>query len=138
MALPAAVVSFKVIPKLTCFQDNAPSYPFHGRNLEIFFEGIANLTPDFPSCRTGGVGCNAFWYFCFHSDLSLVRSEVCLKPDPCIGSTPHPGCNRHHQDDIFSREFLQTFICHCYWVGGRSNVSTKGLARFSRRFLSLV
>ena len=30
--------------------------------------------------------------------------------------------NSHHQDyRIFSRECQDTFICHCYWVGGRSN-----------------
>ena len=29
-----------------------------------------------------------------------------------------PPSNSHHQDYyIFSRESLQTFICHCYWVG---------------------
>ncbi len=31
----------------------------------------------------------------------------------------------HHQDYyIFSGESLETFICHCYWVWGRSKVST--------------
>ena len=33
-----------------------------------------------------------------------------------------PPSNSHHQDySIFSRESLQTFICDCYWVGGRPN-----------------
>ena len=34
-----------------------------------------------------------------------------------------PPSNSHHQDySIFSRESLKTFICDCYWVGGRSNI----------------
>ena len=32
--------------------------------------------------------------------------------------------NRNHQDYyIFSRGFLKTFICHCYWEGGQPNIS---------------
>ena len=43
-----------------------------------------------------------------------------------IGSTP--SSNSHHQDHyIFSRESLSTFMCHYYWVGSRSNLSTYGL-----------
>ena len=41
-----------------------------------------------------------------------------------------------HQDDItlFSREFLQPFICHRYWVGGASN--KQGLWRIKIWILS--
>ena len=40
-----------------------------------------------------------------------------------LRSTPPPS-NSHHQDYYtFSTESLKTFICHCYWVGGRSNIS---------------
>ena len=43
-----------------------------------------------------------------------------------IGSTP--SSNSHHQHHyIFSRESLSTFMCHYYWVGSRSNLSTYGL-----------
>ncbi len=53
----------------------------------------------------------------------------------CLGSTPHP-VNSHHQDNhIFSREFLQTFICHCYWVWGRSKLCPTAV-KFEVLFLS--
>ena len=40
-----------------------------------------------------------------------------------IGSTPPTQDSSHHQDYyIFSRESLETFICHCSWVKGRCNL----------------
>ena len=43
-----------------------------------------------------------------------------------IGSTPRaPGCHRHHQDSyifmIGTPYTLYTFVCDCYWLGGRPN-----------------
>ncbi len=35
-----------------------------------------------------------------------------------------PLSNNHHQDYyIFSKGSPWTFVCHCHWVGGRSNIS---------------
>ena len=36
---------------------------------------------------------------------------------------PPPSSSYHQDFYVFSSESLKTFICHCYWVGGRSKVS---------------
>ncbi len=69
-----------------------------------------------------------FFSGCFNRTLLVTYKDPCQRNNVMrwhkgIDWNYPPPSNSDHQDYyIFNRESLSTFICDCYWVGGRPKV----------------